>query len=120
MINGKKIAAAAGGGVAELRVPARLCGVVAGASHPSSRTTLCRGVRPRPTMQHDEVIWQVINQNFCSFKIKYENQMIASAALPLIRGCPLSATHPVVVTRQFSPARRIIVEQNSKTELLQE
>ena len=22
-------------------------------------------------MQHDEVIWTVISQNFCSFKVKY-------------------------------------------------
>jgi len=25
-------------------------------------------------MQHDEIIWQVINQHFCSFKIKYDGR----------------------------------------------
>jgi len=24
----------------------------------------------QPSMQNDEIIWQVINQGFCSFKVK--------------------------------------------------
>jgi hypothetical protein len=74
--------------------------VVAGASaasHPTSRTTPCRSVRPRPTMQHDEVIWQVINQNFCSFKIKYENEIECTS-------CP--ASHPSLPTLSDSPRCR--------------